>query len=517
MQGNDTYRTIDSKYDRYILADESIRKTDGINPIVDSGNISEKEDLENEAILSDASDPEHRRMKEIFPDEFSRTTLALPFSMKRSPETARRERQVKFSNKLGRRARLPGEFDNALRQESEKPTVATRTSLGPSLRSGISSSNSTSDEELKNAIQRISRAGYPVLFAQGSGDNSEQCTPTGGGTGTCTPLVNCDSVLRTIRSQNPVICQWLDDMPVVCCPTSSLSRRITDNMGCGRRNLPGSSRRVVRQASPDFTSSTSSTTTIPRNNVAGGDAADLGSWPWMAGIYTMNMGHENFLCGGTIISKYYIVTAAHCFGVSGRTSARLSPSRFAVRVGSIFAKEGDQYFIEKITVHPDYIPREYYNDIAVMRLKKPIDFGTNVQPICLPASAEFRKKKLKGRNVTVTGWGDLEFGGKRATVLQEVTIQVIDPPTCDRAYIQQRGTTIPRGITTQFLCAGVPEGGKDACQRDSGGPLMLLEGDVWFLVGVVSFGFQCAQAGYPGVYTRVTSYLDWLQEVTGDS
>ncbi|KAF8787876.1 Clotting factor B like protein [Argiope bruennichi] len=196
---------------------------------------------------------------------------------------------------------------------------------------------------------------------------------------------------------------------------------------------------------------------------------------------------------------------------------RVLPTRYTVRVGSIKVLEGTQHLIDSIIIHPQYLPREHYNDIAVVRLKEPINFESNVRPICLPTSPEIRRKQLLGKEVTVTGWGDQDFGGKRATILREVTVKVINISSCDKSYEPVRGSTLPRGITRQFICAGVPEGGKDACQRDSGGPLMLLENSVWILVGVVSFGFQCAKAEYPGVYTRVTDYLDWLEEVASET
>lgn len=496
-------------------------------------------DINNETrdkwLIDGVPNSETEGMKEIvLPDVFSRSLSTAYTTVKRS-ENLRLERQVNF-NKAGRRARLPMESNNALKKDAENPPTIPRSPLTPNIDvvngtdpgQNFSEANSTRDKEIKEFLKYI-KAGRaappPVLF----GSSNDQCKLQSGENGLCTPLVNCEYILKTFRSQNPVICRFIKEMPVVCCPQSEvdepkfepappLGRRFPEVIGCGKRPIPGisGSNRVLRQVAriiPDFSTPVNGT----RNQkpvIAGGKDAVIGAWPWMAGIYTRNFGIENFLCGATIMDQYHLVTAAHCFGVSGRSSGRLAPSRYAIRVGSIKVRDGVLHLIDKITIHPDYTPREYYNDIAVIRLKEPIQFDPNAQPICLPVTTELRRKKLKGKDVIVVGWGDLEFGGKRAAILQEVTVQVIDPPTCDRAYLNQRGTSIPHGITNQFLCAGVPEGGKDACQRDSGGPLMLLEGDVWFLVGVVSFGFQCAQAGYPGVYTRVTSYLDWLQQET---
>ncbi|GBM38026.1 Clotting factor B [Araneus ventricosus] len=378
-------------------------------------------------------------------------------------------------------------------------------------RESVEEKNVTAEQltEIINQLRQARAAG--VKFTE-EDSNRQECQTSDGSAGTCTPLPECRAVMDTIRSQMPTICRWIRDMPVVCCPNPTLSRRF-DIPNCGTRTIRGLNRvarQVARSIPLEFGVSSDK-----RPSVAGGEESQLGAWPWMAGIYTRNFGIENFLCGAAIINKRHLVTAAHCFRTRG--GARVLPTRFTVRVGSIKVLEGIQHLIESIIIHPQYLPREHYNDIAVIRLKEPINFESNVRPICLPSSPEIRRKKLLGKEVTVTGWGDQDFGGKRATILREVSVKVINASSCDKSYEPVRGSTLPRGITRQFICAGVPEGGKDACQRDSGGPLMLLENSVWILVGVVSFGFQCARAEYPGVYTRVTDYLDWLEEVASET
>ncbi|KAG8178206.1 hypothetical protein JTE90_026974 [Oedothorax gibbosus] len=365
------------------------------------------------------------------------------------------------------------------------------------------------DEQLIELIShyRTPRAG--VVFSDI--DSTDRCQTGDGTDGVCRPPSECQAVLDSFRQKPPTICRWIGNMPVVCCPNPTLSRRL-EVPDCGRRTVRGlGPSRVSRIAIPLVSAA------IPLNQrgiIAGGLEAQPGAWPWMAGIYTRNFGVENFLCGAAIVNEYHLVTAAHCF--IGRGGARPQPSRFTVRVGSTIVKEGTMHLMESIIIHPDYRPQQHYNDIAVIRLREPVVFeGGRVRAICLPMSADIRRRRLEGRNVTVAGWGDQDFGGKRDPVLREVTIQVVNVSACDKSYEEVRGSTLPRGVTRQFLCAGVPEGGKDACQRDSGGPLMLLEKGVWMLVGVVSFGYQCARAGYPGVYTRVTEYLDWLEEVAG--
>ncbi|XP_071451829.1 transmembrane protease serine 9-like [Hetaerina americana] len=130
-----------------------------------------------------------------------------------------------------------------------------------------------------------------------------------------------------------------------------------------------------------------------------------------------------------------------------------------------------------------------------------------IAPICLP-SARFRDETFVGERPTVVGWGTTYYGGKESTIQRQVDLPVWRNEDCNRAYFQP--------ITGAFICAGLSEGGKDACQGDSGGPLMLKKGGRWIQIGVVSFGNKCGEAGYPGVYTRVTHYLDWIKQNTAD-
>lgn len=332
-----------------------------------------------------------------------------------------------------------------------------------------------------------------VVYPSDNPNEKDRCLTIDDEAGECTVIMECKQVLVELRTKFPTVCSWVGDIPIVCCPKvvdDALPRTLL-LADCGKRALP-----VSRTAIPK------------RPTIAGGVEAQPGAWPWMAGIYIRNFGKDVFLCGSAIVSDKYVVTAAHCFGQKG--GSNVPASRYAIFVGSLKVKEGKLHTLTSITIHPDYKPREHYNDLTVIEVKERFEFTANVRPICLPPPGSF--EDIVGEDVTVIGWGDQEFGGVQASVLREVTVQVIDNKECNAAYSKLRGSSIPRGITDLFICAGVPEGGKDACQKDSGGPLMVARDGVWSLVGIVSFGYQCAQAGYPGVYTRVTKYIDWLEQ-----
>lgn len=200
------------------------------------------------------------------------------------------------------------------------------------------------------------------------------------------------------------------------------------------------------------------------------------------------------ICGGSLIQETIVVTAAHC--VDSEYVVRL----LSVRVGTSIINSGGQIIkVRHVKVHEDWKIKGMINDIALIYLesKPQVQYA---HPINLPTKNIIIPNKAE---ISVTGWGATQEGGAIAQILQEVIVPYVPLERCRYLY---RHSTVE--VTDVMMCAGVDgTGGKDACQGDSGGPAVY-RGK---LVGIVSWGRGCARALFPGVYTRIDKYLDWIK------
>ncbi len=246
--------------------------------------------------------------------------------------------------------------------------------------------------------------------------------------------------------------------------------------------------------------------------IVGGREADPGEWPWqVALIHAGGTPYDDQYCGGTLISPLWVVTAAHC--AQGKTASQIQ-----VLAGIHNLRTPDRGFlrlnIQRIILHPNYgQATQYDSDIALLELSAPATFRpmTAAQlPIdgVIPVAADIGP--LTGVEATVTGWGntsssDIDY----PDTLQEVEVPILANADCSRAY--------PGSVTGNMVCAGVPVGGLDSCQGDSGGPLVIFNNETsrWELAGIVSWGYGCALPGLPGVYTRVSSFTEWITLESG--
>lgn len=285
------------------------------------------------------------------------------------------------------------------------------------------------------------------------------------------------------------------------------------------------------------------------SQIVGGQAADPESWPGIASLQAIQGRSHYHVCGATMISPGWALTAAHCLeGVrleAGRAvqyfddeedgePVRFGPLRIVAGNGDLREiAEGSAFSVRRFTIHPDYQPGfpEAGHDVALIAIRGRWEGSVALVDGLAASDAEAGA----GASYTVAGYGRIGETAQDAVainrsgrlvsapslVLQEGYVPLVDVETC-RTRLEERiaeweDAVLYEGVTvddaSQF-CAG--EGGVDACQGDSGGPLMQRAvGAAPVQKGIVSWGIGCARPDSPGVYMRVSAYADWISEVTG--
>ncbi|XP_030848008.1 transmembrane protease serine 3 [Strongylocentrotus purpuratus] len=240
--------------------------------------------------------------------------------------------------------------------------------------------------------------------------------------------------------------------------------------------------------------------------IVGGYPAIAGDWPWQAQLFYRTRGSWQPVCGGTLIDPQVVLTAAHCF-----MGPMMATSRWQVHLGKhsvdFVPEAGSQHrLVREIIVHKKFGEHGGVGcDIALLILDEPVPQETGqINWACLDEGMPLNDRT----ECYISGWGVTEMGGNGPDVLHEARMPLIPRKICN--YKKSYNGKIEKTM----LCAGHLEGGIDACQGDSGGPLSCLgPDDHWYVVGVTSWGHGCAIANKPGVYTKVSSYLDWIDEM----
>ncbi|XP_020292201.1 uncharacterized protein LOC109858907 isoform X2 [Pseudomyrmex gracilis] len=277
----------------------------------------------------------------------------------------------------------------------------------------------------------------------------------------------------------------------VCCQRSHIIGAQPRPSQCGVRNTQGINGRIKTPVYVD------------------GDS-EFGEYPWQVAILKKDPTESVYVCGGTLISPRHILTAAHCVKAHAGRDLRARLGEWDVNHDVEFYPYIERDIVS-VYVHPEFYAGTLANDIAILKLDHDVDFVKNphISPACLPDKLD----DFTGTRCWATGWGKDAFGdyGKYQNILKEVDVPVVDNHVCEQ---QMRRTRLGPSFNLHpgFICAGGEEG-KDACKGDGGGPMVCERHGHWQLAGVVSWGIGCGQAGVPGVYARVSYYLDWIRQI----
>ncbi|XP_066587672.1 serine proteinase stubble [Prorops nasuta] len=247
---------------------------------------------------------------------------------------------------------------------------------------------------------------------------------------------------------------------------------------------------------------------FPESRIVGGNRSSFGKWPWQISLRQWRTSTYLHKCGAALLNENWAITAAHCV-------ENVPPSDLLLRIGEHdLANEEEPYGYQErrvqiVASHPQFDPRTFEYDLALLRFYEPLlPFQPNVLPICLPDDDE----NYVGRTAYVTGWGRLYDEGPLPSILQEVAVPVINNTVCESMY---KNAGYIEHIPNIFICAGWRKGGSDSCEGDSGGPMVIqrAKDKRWILAGVISWGIGCAVPNQPGVYTRISEFREWINQI----
>ncbi|XP_058815819.1 melanization protease 1-like [Topomyia yanbarensis] len=248
-----------------------------------------------------------------------------------------------------------------------------------------------------------------------------------------------------------------------------------------------------------------------KEKIAFGKKAQVFEYPWMALL--LDEGGE-IRCGGTLIAESYVLTAAHC-NRPPVTTVRLGENDISKPIDCNYSEDGpdcadppQNIEVGKFIRHPLYSTSKRRNDIALIRLATPAKLSYSVRTICLPIGAMVRNPEPK--EMIVSGWGFTEHG-KTSNVLQYATLSLIPTSRCS-STLMALSDAISLDEASQFCAKGKNK--VDNCAGDSGGPLLYNSRQSSAVqYGIVSFGVNsCGEQGAPGVYTKVSHYIDWIAQ-----
>ncbi|CRK99977.1 CLUMA_CG013271, isoform A [Clunio marinus] len=369
------------------------------------------------------------------------------------------------------------------------------------------------------------------------------CTNYDGSLGICKYDRECEWAKvklqnREITLDDLVICMIKYRRSIICCndetvltTTVSTRKTVTDRFIWGTEPLDKETTTVDRPLEIKKRKSEQACGLIENIRALGldyhilnGKEADVGEYPHMAAIGYGDAVEEDqisFDCGGSLISQKFVLTAAHCVN-----SRKRQPK--IIRLGRVSLDENSDRDtnlaqdipVKGVKLQPSYTSREKYNDIALIEMMRNAEFTRYVKPACLYTSG---KSFGPNEKLEITGWGRVNSSTLiKSNWLLKADIHEVPIDECNESYSIIILSQLADGITQSQLCATNTKDGKviDACQGDSGGPIQMRKivnhETVFHVVGVTSFGLSCGSS-LPGVYTRVSEYLDWIESVVWPS
>uniref|UniRef100_A0A6I8NJM9 chymotrypsin n=2 Tax=Ornithorhynchus anatinus TaxID=9258 RepID=A0A6I8NJM9_ORNAN len=232
------------------------------------------------------------------------------------------------------------------------------------------------------------------------------------------------------------------------------------------------------------------------SRIVNGEDAVPGSWPWQVSLQDKTGFH---FCGGSLISKDWVVTAAHC---------AVSTSHLVIAGEFDHSSEEEDIQVLKIAKvfkNPKFNMFTIRSDITLLRLASPAQLSDTVSPVCLPSSSD--EFPVDSTCVT-TGWGLTKHtNSKTPDKLQQASLPLLSNDDCKKFWGNK--------ITDEMVCAGAS--GVSSCMGDSGGPLVCEKDGAWTLVGIVSWGSGTCSTSTPGVYARVTNLMPWVEEILANN
>lgn len=221
--------------------------------------------------------------------------------------------------------------------------------------------------------------------------------------------------------------------------------------------------------------------------IVGGTTTTTTAYPFMMQITDAS---QNQFCGGTLVAANKVVTAAHCMVGETTSSVRVIGGRTYLN-----GTNGTVSKVSKIWINPDYTDATNGDDVAVLTLSTSMSY-TTASYVASTDTGVY----ATGATARIIGWGTTSESGSSSNQLRTATVPIVSNSSCAGSY----GSDF---VASDMVCAGYTNGGTDTCQGDSGGPLLI--GGV--LAGITSWGNGCAEAGYPGVYTRLTTFSNLVK------